>query len=132
MSEIKPVEIGKLKKGYYIVIDGEPSRILSIEKSKPGKHGSAKARITAIGVFTNKRRSIVSPVDAMIEAPIINKRSCQVISLPGDFIQLMDLETYEVFEVPTPEDEEIKSQLETGKEVEVWSSLGYRKIVRVK
>ncbi len=132
MSETRPTEVGKLKKGHFIVIEGEPCKILSIEKSKPGKHGSAKARITAIGVFTDKRRSIVSPVDATVESPIISKRTCQIISLPGDFVQVMDLETYEVFEIPLPEDEALKSQLEAGKEVEIWSSMGYQKIMRVK
>ncbi len=132
MSETRPTEVGKLKKGSYIVIESEPYRVVSVEKSKPGKHGAAKARITAIGVFTNKRKSIVSPVDAIVDTPIIKKRTCQVIAIPGEFVQVMDLETYEVFEVPFPDNEELKSQVEIGKEVTVWSSLGYQKIMQVK
>ncbi|MEM2686020.1 MAG: translation initiation factor IF-5A, partial [Candidatus Bathyarchaeia archaeon] len=57
----RPVEIGSLKEGMYVVIDGEPSRVVTIEKSKPGKHGSAKVRLVAIGVFDGVKRSIVSP-----------------------------------------------------------------------
>jgi len=44
----------------------------------------------------------------------------------------MDLETYEVFETPFPEDEELKSRLTEGVEVEYWRILGRTKIMRVK
>ncbi len=130
MSEKRFEEVGKLKKGHYIVLEGEANRIVSIEKSKPGKHGSAKARITAIGVFTGKKRSLVSPVNANIEIPIIEKKTCQVIAVTKETVQLMDLQTYETFEVDKPED--LSEKLEAGSEVEVWQSLGYRKIMKVK
>ena len=44
-------EIRNLKVNRYIIIDDEPCKIVSISTSKPGKHGEAKARIEAIGVF---------------------------------------------------------------------------------
>jgi len=127
----KPVELGRLKPGSLVVIDNEPCRVVSIDKSKPGKHGSAKARVTAIGVFDGVKRSIVGPVDMMVDVPVINKKSAQVISI-SDTVQLMDLETYEVFESVLPEDEELKSKLEPGVTVEYWEILGRRKIVRIK
>jgi translation initiation factor 5A len=124
--------VGSVKEGQYIVIDGEPCRIVGLEKSKPGKHGSAKARIVAIGVFDGIKRSIVSPVDARIEVPVIEKRSGQVISTTPEIVQLMDLETYETFETPMPAEEEIKSRISDGAEVEYWKILGRVKIIRVK
>ncbi|MCD6511898.1 MAG: translation initiation factor IF-5A [Thaumarchaeota archaeon] len=127
----KPVELGSLKKGSYIIIDGEPCRIVEYEKSKPGKHGSAKARVVGIGIFDGAKRSFVSPVDSHVEVPIIEKRSAQVISMGPNSVQLMDLETFEVFEVEPPE-EELRSRLETGKEVEYWRVMGRSKIMRVK
>ena len=39
------VEIRTLKVGRYVAIDEDAYKILSISKSKPGKHGSAKARL---------------------------------------------------------------------------------------
>ena len=39
------VEIRTLKIGRYVAIDNDAFKILSMSKSKPGKHGSAKARI---------------------------------------------------------------------------------------
>ncbi|HZD35604.1 MAG TPA: translation initiation factor IF-5A, partial [Nitrososphaeraceae archaeon] len=92
------MELGSLKVGSYIIIDNEPCRIVSYDHSKPGKHGSAKARISAIGVFDGSKHSMVSPVSANVDVPIIDKRSGQVISITGQSLQIMDLETFEVFE----------------------------------
>ena len=128
----RPVDVGSIKEGQHIIIDGEPCKVLEVEKSKPGKHGSAKARIVAVGVFDGVKRSLVSPVDARIEVPVIEKRSGQVISVSSGLVQLMDLETYETFEAPLPEDEELKGKLTSGVEVEYWRILGRVKIVRVK
>ena len=126
------VELGSLKEGALIVIDGEPCRIVSIEKSKPGKHGSAKARVVAIGLFDKVKRSIVSPVDAVVEVPVVTKRTGQVISVSGDVIQVMDNETFEVFEVSPPDEEDVRKKIEPGVNVEYWEILGRKKIVRVK
>ncbi len=128
----KPVELGSLRVGSYIVIDGEPCRIVEMTKSKPGKHGSAKARVVAIGIFDGVKRSLVKPVDAQVEVPIVEKRPGQVLSIMPNAVQLMDLETYEVFEAPLPEEEDIRSKLEPGVEVEYWRILGRAKIMRVK
>jgi translation initiation factor 5A len=127
----KPVEIGDLKEGGYCVIDGEPCRIVSTEKSKPGKHGSAKARIVAIGVFDGVKRSIVNPVDTRIEVPMIEKRPGQIIATLGNnTYQVMDLENFETFESKV--DDELASQITQGDEVEYWLILGKKKVVRKK
>ena len=128
----RPAEIGSLKVGNYVIIDGEPCRIVDLTKSKPGKHGSAKARVVAIGVFDGVKRSFVKPVSAQVDVPIIEKRGGQVIAILPSALQIMDLETYEVFEVPFPEDENLRKKLTQGVEIEYWQILGRRKIVRVK
>ncbi|HIE14924.1 TPA: translation initiation factor IF-5A [Candidatus Bathyarchaeota archaeon] len=128
----RPVELGSLKAGSYVIIDNEPCRIVEITKSKPGKHGSAKARVVAIGVFDGVKRSFVKPVSAQVEVPMIEKRGGQVIAVLPSSIQVMDLETYEIFETPFPEDEKLKSKLTQGIEIEYWQILGRRKIMRVK
>lgn len=113
------------------MIDGEPCRIVSTEKSKPGKHGSAKARIVAIGVFDGVKRSIVNPVDTRIDVPIIEKRPGQIIAILGNnTYQVMDLENFETFESKV--DNELASQLSQGDEVEYWLILGKKKVVRKK
>ena len=125
-------KVGDLKKGSYAIIDGEPSQIVSIQKSKPGKHGSAKFRCTAISLFDGSKRSFVSPTDANIQIPIVDKRNAQVVSIALKSIQLMDLETYEVFDVNKPEDEAILSKLIPSSEVEYWNIMDQYKIQRVK
>ncbi len=127
----KQVEIGSLKANSVVIVDGEPCRIVSLEKSKPGKHGSAKVRAVAIGIFDGAKRSVVSPANATIESPMVDKRRAQVISIT-DAVQLMDVETYEVFDTVPPEDEDIKAKLASGVEVEYWLIAGKRKIVRTR
>ena len=128
----KPVDLGSVKEGSYIIIDGEPSKIVEYDKSKPGKHGAAKARVVAIGLFDGVKRTLVSPVSANVEVPIIEKRSAQVISISGSNVQLMDLETFEYFDLPMPAEPEITSKLQPGVEVEYWRTMGRNKIMRVK
>ena len=128
----KPTSVGSLKRGQSIVINGEPYKIVSLEKSKPGKHGSAKARITAIHVFNNTKKSIVSPVNAKIDVPLIEKRTAQVVYMEDDSVQLMDLESYESFFALKPTEKEMLDKLAANVEVEYWNVLGRTKIVRVK
>lgn len=128
----KPVDVGSLKVGHYIVLENEPCKIVSYDHSKPGKHGSAKARIVAIGVFTNQKRDITQPVGARLDVPLIEKKTGQVIALTGENVQLMDMENYQTFDTPLPDDEEIKAKLAAGQEVEYWQMLGRKKIVRIK
>ncbi len=114
------------------MIEGEPCRIVDIAKSKPGKHGAAKARIVAIGVFDNQKRQFVKPVDATAEVPIIDKRTGQVFSVNPTGVQIMDLETYEYLDAPFPDEEDIKAKLAPGAEIEYWRILGKVKLVRAK
>lgn len=125
-------DVRSLKKGRYIIIDDEPCKISDITTSSPGKHGSAKARIEAIGIFDGKKRSIIKPTGDKIDAPLIDKRSGMVTAIMGERVQLMDMETYETFEVPTPAPEDLEGTLEESAEVEYFETLGRYKIVRVK
>ena len=126
----KVVEVKTLKVGKYVIIDGEASKITNISTSSPGKHGSAKARVEAVGIFDNQNRSFVKPVDSKVDIPIIDKRTAQVIAIMGRDVQLMDLETYETFETPIPD--ELSEQLVEGLEVEYIEALGQRKLMRTK
>ena len=122
----KVVEIKTLKVGKYIVLGGEASKITSLTTSSPGKHGAAKARLEAVGIFDNQKRSIVKPVDI----PIIDKRVGQVLSIQGNNVQLMDMENYDTLDLPMPE--ELKDQITEGIEVDYIVALGNMKIMRTK
>ena len=126
----KVVEVKTLKVGKYVILDGEASKIVNIQTSSPGKHGAAKARVDAVGIFDNQKRGIVKPVDAKIDIPIIDKRVAQVLALMGSDVQLMDLESYETFEVPIPD--ELRNDLIEGAEVDYIIALGNKKLMRIK
>jgi len=109
------------------MVDDEPCKVMGITLSKPGKHGSTKARIEVMGIVDGRKKFIVKPSYADVEAPIIEKKSGQVISLSGDIVQLMDLEDYSTFETNIPE--EFKEKLESGKEVVYWK-IGKKIIIK--
>ncbi len=121
-------EVRELKPNRYVLIDEEPCKILSISTSKPGKHGEAKARIEAVGVFDGQKRSIVHPVTHKVRVPMMDKRSAQVIALMGKEVQLMDMKTYETFNLPV--DDELLSELTPGNEIQYIVAMGRRKITR--
>lgn len=125
---ITQVEVRTLKPNRYVIIDDEPCRISNISISKPGKHGEAKARVEAVGVFDKQKRSVVHPVTHKVRVPMIDKRKAQILSLMGTEVQLMDLETYETFQIPVPE--EYAGSLEPGKEVQYLVAMDRKKITR--
>jgi len=122
-------EVRELKEGRYVNIDEEPCKILSISTSKPGKHGEAKARIEAVGIFDGNKRSVVYPVKHKVQVPLIDKRQGQVVSIQGGEAQLMDLETYEMFQLPIPDD--MKGSLTAGGDIQYIVAMGRKKITRV-
>ncbi len=127
----KVVEVKTLKVGKYVIIDGEASKITSIQTSSPGKHGAAKARVEAMGIFDKQKRNFVKPVDSKCDVPMIDKRLGQVLALMGNNdVQLMDLETYETFEIPIPD--ELKGKLNEGSEVDYIFAMGKKKLMRIK
>lgn len=106
--EKKFSQLGDLKVGSYVLIEGIPCKVLTKQKSKPGKHGSAKIRIEAQGIVDGRRRSIVNSTDARVEVPIIMKLTAQVISIDGKMASVMDTGSYETFDIEIPEEWEEK------------------------
>lgn len=122
--------IKNLQPGRYVVIDDEPCKVLSVTHSVSGKHGGAKSRLEAIGLFDNRRRSIVKPADAEMEVPIIEKKVGQVIAIAGNNAQVMDMTDYETFDLPIPE--ELKGKVAQGKEVSYWIIMGKKILVEAR
>jgi translation initiation factor 5A len=120
------VEVRTLKEGKYVLIDEEPCVIKSISHAKTGKHGSAKARVDAIGIFDGTKRSIVQPVTDKIYVPIVDRKNGQVLTVKGDVCQVMDMADYATLELKIPE--ELKGKIEAGKDISYLSSMGKMKI----
>jgi len=124
-ASIKNLQVGK-----FVVIDEEPCKVLNVTTSVPGKHGGAKARLEVVGIFDNRRRSIVKPADTEIEIPIVEKKVGQVVAIAGDTAQIMDMETYETFDSKIPD--ELKGKLAQGGEVIYWILMERKMLMQVK
>ena len=127
-DEITLVSMKDVRVGRYILIDGVPCRVFDIEISAPGKHGSAKMRVTGIGMFEGQKKTLLMPSHADVEAPVITKKKAQVVSVGDTTAQLMDSETYDVYEVPITD--EFQGKLKAGTLVEVIEAMGRKALSR--
>ncbi|WP_380674696.1 translation initiation factor IF-5A [Salinigranum sp. GCM10025319] len=119
-------QVRELQEGSYVMMEDSPCKINAYSTAKPGKHGSAKARIEGKGVFDGKKRSLSQPVDAKVWVPIIERKGGQVLSVSDGEMQVMDLDTYDTFTMRIPE--EISASADD--EIEFLEYEGQRKIVR--
>jgi len=120
-------EVRDLQEGNYVIIDDAACKIDSYSTAKPGKHGSAKARIEARGVFDGKRRSLSQPVDAKIWVPVVDRKQGQVVSKESDdVVQVMDLDTYETITMEIPSDVDV----DPDDEIEYLEWEGQRKVLQ--
>ena len=130
-NEFTLIEAREVREGRYIVIDDEPCRVTSISLSKPGKHGEAKARIEAISLFTDKKKTLLSPAGHRVKVPVIKKENASIVAdMGGNKAQFMDMETFETYDIDVPE--EFRGQIEAGKEAEIQAVMGRRMIMRIK
>lgn len=88
-----PAQAGSLKKGDYIVIDGHPCKIMELTTAKTGKHGHAKASITAIDIFTGKKLEESAPTSHNVDCPNVVKTEYELVSIDNnDFVTFIDTE----------------------------------------
>lgn len=129
-GETKRTQLSSLSKGSYIILNGAACRITDLSTSRPGKHGHAKTRVTAVGIIDGKKRQVVMPGHDNVDVPIIGKRTAQVLSISGDMANVMDSESYETFDIKIPD--ELKDQVIEGVNVLYWVILDQMVIKEVK
>ena len=120
------VEIRTLKVGRYVAVDDKAYKILGISKSKPGKHGSAKARIELEDIFTGQKRSHVGTVTDSIHVPVIEKGSAIITHIQGSEVHAMDNKTYESLILP----QTTEFNLDPGGEIQWMEAMGRFRITR--
>ena len=120
------VEIRTLKVGRFCVVDDEAYKILSISKSKPGKHGSAKARLELVSLFSSKKISHVGTVTDNINVPMIEKGKAMVTHIEGEEVHAMNMKDHSMMILPIDPDIEVTS----GQEILWMEALGREKIER--
>jgi translation initiation factor 5A len=119
-------EVVKLRKGRYIVVDDHPCKIVNIQTSATGKHGHAKSRIDSISLFDGSKKILLKPSDAKVDVPIVEKKQAQVLSVSGKNVQLMDLASYETFDLEIPEN----MALNPSETIYYWIVMGKRLLER--
>ena len=83
-------EAGRMKPGSLIIMkDVYPCKVTAFSTAKPGKHGSAKAMITAKDIFTDKQYDETFGTGDMIPRPIVSKTEMQVIGYEDDQVTIM-------------------------------------------
>jgi translation initiation factor 5A len=127
-GEIQFASMKEIKVGRYVMIDGVPCKVVDIETSAPGKHGPAKMRVTGLGIFDGQKKTLLKSSDGTAEVPVIKKRKAQVVSVAEKTAQLMDLETFEVYDINI---EGTTDKLNAGAEVEVMEAMGRKALARV-
>lgn len=130
LMEKTSTSIKELKPKGFVIIDGVPCRIEKVAISSSGKHGASKARVDAIGLFDERRRSIVKPADESVDVPIVVKKKGQVLAIVGETAQIMDLENFSVFELPIPPDK--KEGIKQGEEVFYYEVVGIKTLKELK
>ncbi len=115
---IEKVSAGSLKKGDLVMIKGRPCKVASMTTAKPGKHGSAKAIITAIDIFTSNKLETTFSTGDNVDAPVVKRVEYTLINIEEDgYVHLMD-ESGELKEdLKLPEDEAFKDVAERCKEI---------------
>ena len=105
--------------GTNINFEGAFYTIKKIDVSKTGKHGHAKCRIEAQNMFQGNKKIFVIPGHDKLEVPLVTKNKAQVLSLHGDRVSVMDLETFETLELEMVP--ELEGELAENDNLEYWN-----------
>ncbi|OSX78674.1 hypothetical protein BU14_0103s0018 [Porphyra umbilicalis] len=90
-SDCIPIQAGALKKGSHVVLKGFPCKIVDYSTSKTGKHGHAKANITGIDIFTQRKYEDISPTSHNMLQPLVNRKDYQLVDIDDEaYLTLMD------------------------------------------
>ncbi len=130
MGEVKLIEATSAKPGRYVVFDDQCCIVKSIDISRPGKHGHAKCRIEAVTIKDGKKIIKIMPGHDKIGSPIIEKKEAQVLSVDGDKANVMDLESFETYDLEIPGD--FKDKVVEGVKVLYWELLDDKVIKEVR
>ena len=78
-------EAGRMKPGSLIIMKEQfPCKVTAFSTAKPGKHGSAKAMITAKDIFTDKQYDETFGTGDMIPRPIVTKTELMCMDCDED------------------------------------------------
>ena len=138
-SDTIPTPCSDVKKGGYCMLKGQPCKVVELTTAKTGKHGAAKASITGVNIFTDKKVEESISTSHSVGVPIVVRTEYSLIDIADDgFVTLMkeDGSTKEDLKLPTDEEskemvEKIKADFAAGKDLIIGAiaACGQEKIV---
>lgn len=117
-------KVGELGKGSYVIVNEEPCVIT--KKSQTTDDENVQEKVYVEGLFDGQKRTFVKSTDDKVEVPVVERGDAQVLAIIGNSAQLLDLSSYETFEVQIPL--ELRGEVEEGDEVEYTQALGRKKM----
>lgn len=107
-----PAQAGTIKKGGFCMLKGHPCKVTEYSTAKPGKHGSAKATIVGVDIFTNKKYEDSGPTSSNMRVPIVNKVEYEVADVgEDDFCSLIQQDGTLKECLKLPPDEDLNAEL---------------------
>jgi len=86
VSYISPNEV---KKGSYVVMRQMfPCKIVEVNWSKPGKHGSAKVMIVGLDIFTSRKYEEIYTSSKKVKVPEVLKQELQLAEIDEEHLLL--------------------------------------------
>ncbi|XP_035465652.1 eukaryotic translation initiation factor 5A-1 [Scophthalmus maximus] len=136
-SKTFPMQCSSLRKNGYVMLKGNPCKIVDMSTSKTGKHGHAKVHLVGIDIFTQKKYEDICPSTHNMDVPRVNRLEYQVIGLLDGFLSLMNEngDTRDDLKVPDNElGKEIETKVEAGDDilVTVLSCLEHEHVIGLK
>lgn len=104
-----PASVNDLRVGGNIILKSNPCRIVSIDISKTGKHGHAKASVTGLDIFTDKKYEQSFSTGHPVQSFIITRKQYQVLDIVGSELSLLDSDNNTRNDMNLPNDEELSA-----------------------
>jgi len=115
---IEKTSAGSLKKGDLVMIKGHPCKVVSFSTAKTGKHGSAKAMVTGIDIFSSAKYECTFSTSDNVDAPLVQRTEYTLINIDDEgFVTLMNDAGETKEDLQLPSDEWLKDVADRIKEI---------------
>ncbi|GAI47693.1 unnamed protein product [marine sediment metagenome] len=99
------VNVGSLRRGDVVLLEGEPFRVDSIQSVVISRHSHTKIKMDLTGMFSGAKKVMsLSPHKAMEKVEIKRKHGQLIAKISEDVGQIMDMMDYTIYEAHVPKD----------------------------